>query len=129
MKCRAGKTGTALDAMRVKLTPSLDPSRTKLDGSRSGKSSALMSVSARTGPAPAGVMVKPVLSLSKLRYLLVTLLSVALGAVWAAGEFADVAVMVLPGTVATTPEVSAGVVKFTVLPTYKPRRLLATKWN
>ena len=53
----------------------------KLEGSRSGASSALMSVRARTGRLPDGVIVIPVLSLSKLRYLLVTLLSIAFVAV------------------------------------------------
>src|SRR5262245_49239904 len=116
MKCRVEKAGTALDAMRVKTTPLLDPSMTKLDGSRSGASSALMSVSARTGRLAEGVMIIPVLSLSRLRYLLVPLLSMALGAVCVAGELAEVGVMVLPGTVASMLERSASVVKFIVLP-------------
>src|SRR5688572_14271981 len=98
MELRAGKAGTALDAMRVKLTPSYDPSRTKLDGSRSGKSSALIKVSARTGRSPKGVMVNPVLSLFRLRYLVATLLSMALSAPCPAGEFADVAMTGSPGT-------------------------------
>src|SRR5262245_14347045 len=106
MKCRVENGGTALDAMRVNLTPSWDPSSTKLDGSRSGTASALMSVSARIGPVPDGVMLNPVLSLSKFRYLLVALLSMALVTVWVGGELADVAATVSPGTVTSTLEAS-----------------------
>src|SRR5688572_33474002 len=90
MKLRVGNGGTALEAMRVKLVPLFEPSSTKLEGSRSGESSALMSVSPRTGPLPYGVIVSPAFSLSKLRYLLVTMLSIALDEPWPAGELVDV---------------------------------------
>ena len=68
-----------------------------------------MRVSARTERLPEGVMVIPVLSLSKLGYLVVTSLSMALGAVWLCGELSDVAAVVLPATVASTIERSARV--------------------
>src|SRR5262245_53601011 len=100
-KWREGKAGTAFDAMRVKFTPSSEPSTITLDGSRAGSSSALISVSARTGLLPEGVTVNPARSLSKLRYFVVTLLSMALGAVWATGALAEEAAMASPGTVAS----------------------------
>src|SRR5688572_32883744 len=101
MKLRSGNTGTALEAMRVKLAPSIEPSSTKLAGSRSGTSSALIRVRERTGRLPDGVMVRPVLILSKLRYLLVTSLSMALGARLNQGEFVEVPTAGSPGTEAS----------------------------
>src|ERR1041384_5536075 len=90
MKWRVGNGGTAFDAMRVKFTPSSEPSTTKLDGSRSGASSALMSVSARTTRLPDGVMVSPELSLSKFKYFVTAVLSMANGGVWPTGELVEV---------------------------------------
>ena len=61
MELVVGNAGTALLAMTVKPPPSRETSRRKLAGFRSGASSALISVNARTTRWPDGVIVKPAL--------------------------------------------------------------------
>src|SRR4051812_19161814 len=91
--------GAVLLAMRLKLTPSFEPYNTKLAGLRSNASSAVKRVSpCTTRLVKVGNTVKPVFNLSRFRYLVDAVPSIALAACWASGEFAEVAVTGSPGT-------------------------------
>ena len=83
----------------MKAEPSLEPSRRKVVGSRSGPSFADLRDIPMTSVNPTeGVTVKPVSDMSKLRYL-VSALSMALVTPSDPGLLSELAMMVSPGCV------------------------------
>ena len=94
--CRSNlsrNSGTFPDAILVNVTPSsFDPDSTKFAGSRSGASLADVSAKPVTTPSVV-VMVKPVFTLSKFRYFVFGLLSIAFSTVSLEGERWEVGII------------------------------------